>query len=297
MKTWICRCGTLAVLAVLLAASSGRAATGMVEMLNQTAARQAALGETPVLYEPDPFNLEYNPAAIVGLTRGRVGFSHHRSIQDRTTSSVAAIFPVKGVDCGIQARLTGLDDIEGRGDIPTTDPEYLFSARDFALKFSAAMSLRPGLRAGVSAGWMMEKIDIYRASAAVFGAGLVYSWKYGLIAHAAVANLGRDFTFIKDKQSLPSSWRGGLGWHRDRLSATADFVSVKSGESHLHLGGEYLLQQYLFLRAGYQTGYDSRSFSAGAGFLYDKFRIDYAFVPYTSDLGNSHRFSLVILFQ
>jgi hypothetical protein len=59
-----------------------------------------------------------------------------------------------------------------------------------------------------------------------------------------------------------------------------------------YFGGEYLIKEVLYLRAGYQTGYDNRGLSAGAGFVYKEFRIDYAFVPYQSDLGNSHRFSL-----
>jgi hypothetical protein len=49
----------------------------------------------------------------------------------------------------------------------------------------------------------------------------------------------------------------------------------------------------LFLRAGYQTGHDEKNFAFGMGVEYRKFRLDYAFVPYQSDLGNAHRFGIV----
>lgn len=287
-----------AAVAVMLALSSpAGAVVGMIEMLNLSGARQAAMGETPALTEADPFNLEYNPAAIVGLDKGRFGFTYHRAIQDRDNSSLAMIFPVQGVDCGVHLRLSSLGDIEARGEIPTSEPDYLFTAHDFAARLFAAMSLRPNLQAGVSVGWMMEKIDIHRASAFVVGAGLVYGWKYGLQFHASAANVGPSFTFIAEEQSTPAIYRAGAGYHWRDLAVTADYVNIKSGEGHLHLGGEYLLQKYLFLRAGYQTGYDSRSYSAGAGFIHNQWRIDYAFVPYTSDLGTTHRFSLVYSLQ
>ncbi|MDD4050718.1 MAG: PorV/PorQ family protein [candidate division Zixibacteria bacterium] len=287
----------IAITAVLALTSSAGAVVGMVEMLNLSGARQAAMGETPVLSEADPFNLEYNPAAIVGLPKGRIGFTYHSAIQGRDNSSLAIIFPVKGVDCGVHVRLSSLGDIEARGETPTTEPDYLFSAHDFAARAFAAIRLHPRLQAGLSLGWMMEKIDIYRANAPTFGAGLLYDWKYGLMLHASAANIGPAFTFITEDQSQPSIYRAGVGYHRDQLSATADYVNIKSGEGHLHLGGEYLVHKYLFLRGGYQTGYDSRNFSAGAGFIYDQLRIDYAFVPYKSDMGSSHRFTLVFLLK
>lgn len=49
----------------------------------------------------------------------------------------------------------------------------------------------------------------------------------------------------------------------------------------------------LSLRAGYQTGYDEKNFSFGLGITYRNFHLDYAFVPYQSDLGSAHRFGIV----
>jgi len=286
----------LAALVIVGLATNLSAKTAMVEMLNLTGARQAAMGETAPLFDPDPFNLEYNPAAIVGLNKGRVGFSHNQFIQSRNTSTLAAIFPVRGVDCGIHVRLSNLGDIEVR-DSPSTEPDYIAGAHDFALKVFSAYRPVDKFQVGVSLGWLMEKIDIDRASVPTFGMGALYYVLPDLAVHASITNVGGKVTFRSEKNDPPTIYRAGAGYRWRDLSVSADYVNVKSGDGHVHVGGEYLLEKLMFLRAGYQTGYDSRNISAGAGFLYQDFRIDYAFVPYQSDLGNSHRFTLVYSFN
>jgi hypothetical protein len=155
----------------------------------------------------------------------------------------------------------------------------------------------PRLQAGLSAGWLMEKIDVERASVIVFGAGLAYFTDFNLAVQAAAANLGGKVKFVEQEDDPPMIYRAGAGYRWQDLTVNADYVNIKSGDSHLQFGAEYVLEQKMFLRAGYDTGYDSRDFSAGAGFVYEGFRIDYAFVPYQSDLGNSHRFSLTYSFR
>lgn len=286
----------MAMTILVAAASAVGAETGMVELLNLTGGRQIAMGETASLFDPDPFNLEFNPSLMVGLDRGRVGFSHNEFIQDRATNALAAIFPAAGIDFGIHVRLSSLGDIEVR-EGPTTDPDYIAEAHNLAVKAFSAIPIVPRLVAGISAGWLMEKIDIHRASTLAFGAGAAYYTDFDLAAHASVANIGGTVKFIEQKDDPPIIYRAGLGYRWRDFSVNADYVNVKSGDGHLHFGGEYLLEKMLFLRAGYQTGYDSRDFSAGAGFVYESFRVDYAFVPYKSDLGNSHRFTLTYSFN
>jgi hypothetical protein len=109
------------------------AATGMVELLNLTGPRQVAMGETPALFDPDPFNLDYNPALIVGLDKGRIGFSHNEFIQNRNTNVLATIFPAAGADFGAHMRLSKLGNIEVR-DTPTSEPLYIAEAYDFSVK-------------------------------------------------------------------------------------------------------------------------------------------------------------------
>jgi len=281
----------ITVIAAVFLVSMAAGETGMRNMLNLTGARQVAMGETATPFDPDPFNLEYNPATIVGLDKGRVGFAHNSFIRDRNNNSLAIIFPAQGLDFGVHARLAGVGDIEVR-ETATSEPDYITGSDEFAVKAFSALTVAPRIRFGISAGWLMQKIDVERASLPAFGAGLIYYHEYGLAAHGSISNLGGKVKFVTQEDDPPVIYRLGAAFHKYDLTVTADYVNIKSGEGHFHAGSEYLIEEQLFLRAGYQTGYDNRNFSAGAGFVYKDFRIDYAFVPYQSDLGNSHRFTL-----
>ena len=227
--------------------AAAAAATGMVELLNLTGPRQVAMGETAALFDPDPFNLDYNPALIFGLDKGKIGFSHNEFIQDRSTNTLAAIFPAKGVDFGVHVRLSRLGDIEVR-ESPTSDPLYIAETYDFSARAFAAFEIVPRLQAGLSGGWLMEKIDVDRASIVVFGAGAAYYTDFNLAAHASVSNLGGKVRFIEQEDDPPTIYRAGLGYRREDLTVNADYVNIKSGDGHLQLGAEYLLDQKLFLR-------------------------------------------------
>ncbi len=267
--------------------------TGMLDLLNLTGPRQVAMGETTTLFDADPFTLEYNPATITRMEAGVLGFSRNTAIQDRATNALAVIFPVKSVSAGIHFRLSGIDDLEGRlGN--TAEPDYLFDVNDLSVKAFAALPLNAKISAGISAGWLMQKIDEYQGSSPAFGLGIAYFHTDFLAFHGSVANIGPAYTLLEKESDLPLILRVGAGATKYNTTLVVDYVNIKSGDSHIHVGAEYLLEDIVYLRAGYQTGYDSRDISAGAGFTYKNFRIDYAFVPYQSDLGDSHRFSLTV---
>ena len=60
---------------------------------------------------------------------------------------------------------------------------------------------------------------------------------------------------------------------------------------HLHLGAEASVHEMFTVRAGYMANYDSKNISAGVSFNKRNIGVDYAFVPYTNDLGTSHLFN------
>jgi hypothetical protein len=46
------------------------------------------------------------------------------------------------------------------------------------------------------------------------------------------------------------------------------------------------------IRFGYETGYEYRAFSAGVGLQYNIFMIDYAYIPFSSQMGTAHIISV-----
>ena len=76
----------------------------------------------------------------------------------------------------------------------------------------------------------------------------------------------------------------------------ADVIKVLDGATHAALGMEYEIKHLLALRFGYLTGYEERSLQGGFGIKVRRYQLDYGYVPFASDMGNSHRVSLSVNF-
>ena len=91
--------------------------------------------------------------------------------------------------------------------------------------------------------------------------------------------------------SLPVTYRLGASYRYDRYLGVADLVVVDD-KLRLHTGLEASLQKLFRFRAGYMFNYDSKNLTAGASFTKRNLTVDYAFVPYSNDLGSTHLFNL-----
>ncbi|MBI1799910.1 MAG: hypothetical protein HYR73_09540, partial [Candidatus Eisenbacteria bacterium] len=58
------------------------------------------------------------------------------------------------------------------------------------------------------------------------------------------------------------------------------------------LGLELAHPSGIALRGGWRTGDTESSWALGAGWAVKRVKLDYAFVPFRSDLGDTHRFSI-----
>ena len=115
---------------------------------------------------------------------------------------------------------------------------------------------------------------------------------------ASVTNLGSDFTLGYSGResaeiSLPTAYRFGASYQYQRYLGAVDLVYLDD-DAHVHVGAEARLHEYLSLRAGYMSGYDVKDLTAGASFHLTRYRlaVDYAFVPYSDNLGTSHLINL-----
>ena len=71
---------------------------------------------------------------------------------------------------------------------------------------------------------------------------------------------------------------------------------TKTDDTHFNLGAEVIYDGVVALRGGYQSGYESRSFTGGIGLIWGSLRFDYAFLPFTLGLGSANLFSLQFRF-
>ncbi len=263
---------------------------GLKILTVEAGARPAGMGGAFASIKGDPYGAAYNPAAPFGTPSltASLGYNTHWSNTRIETGYITFEKSSVFITAGIQ--LGAVDDIEGRGTVPTDD-FIPFSAHDISAKVGAAFEIDSNYVVGFALGLMYEDIDIYDGSAFNFDLGLLMTPRPNLNIGLAVLNFGSTIKLREISYDLPTTYRGGISYqYRDFIGAV-DGVKLND-DYYVHLGGEYLIEGKFFLRAGYRIGYDAKDFSAGAGFSSRNIRIDYAFLPYKEGLNDSHLFNL-----
>ncbi len=286
--------------AAVLAGSAGAAesVSGLFMLKSDHGARPAGMGAAFASIAADPNAVAYNPAASAGLTKFTASFGHTEYWDNIRLESgyfgmnlSSRTFLHGGIRFGID------DDIEKRGLVPTTEPDALFDAHDVSFKGGVSYRFNEKLSAGASMGWFLQEIEGYRGSAFNIDLGAIYAVRPNLSLGAAITSLGPDFNITKSGQpgsddiSLPTTYRLGGSYTYLRYLGSADIV-ILDDDFHMHFGAETAIRENFRVRAGYMAGYDTKSFTAGASFLIQDLAVDYAFLPFSNNLGTSHLFNL-----
>lgn len=263
--------------------------------------RSLGMGEASAASTADPSAAFYNPAALAGVDHSQILLMHKEWTEGVASDYLAAASSLGSVRIGLSVNTASVNDIELRS-VPGP-PIRTFSARNGAIGLSAAFNLSPELSVGLTGKFLYEKILVDEAAGAGFDAGALYATPWNLRIGASIANLGSMNALAEESSKLPQIVR--IGGAYDLLTDTtnlaltvaSDYVGLTTEQtSHLHAGAELRYRQVFAVRAGWQTGYDSRNFSAGAGIRYGMLMLDYAFAPYRDDLGTTHTFSLLLDF-
>ncbi|MGB8658760.1 MAG: PorV/PorQ family protein [Candidatus Zixiibacteriota bacterium] len=300
-----------ALLASPVCAKNGESGTSLLSFLKLGAgARAMGMGEAYTAQSAGAGEPFWNPAALSSVGGTEASFTHTQWLQDITAEHFSLAMATGKSAFGLGLSVGRVPDIEKRGDVPTVEPVALFDAHDVEGYLSYARSLSKKLAAGVSAKWLYEKIDISSSNGWAFDVGSIYSpfaeagqsALRGLTVGAAILNLGSKMRFEKEWYSLPTQYKAGVSWFEEKkawqsdLTLGLDLVKPRDDNAKVHLGLEYDAYRTLALRLGYQFGYDEKDLSFGMGIKFKKYGIDYAYIPYKSDLGDVHCISLEVAF-
>jgi hypothetical protein len=258
-------------------------------------ARAVALGEAMAADGRDPFIIEYNPAGLVKTERFTVAFAHNEYFLDTRGDYVVTTVPINRWAFGARVGFVGTSDIPHRIG-PSDNPLSFYDAADGVFQAALAGPVDERLSVGLSAAWVVEHIDIETAQSVVLGFGVLYELHDDLSFGASFVNVGPPAKFVTNEFKMPNLLRLGGRWMTGPVSTLAELVAGDDGNVKWHLGGEYIPDPRLALRAGLRLGYDTQWMAAGFGAYLPSGRlgIDYAFAPYTDDFGSTHRFGLVI---
>ena len=253
-------------------------------------ARHAGFGDAIGSVSGDLFSLYSNPAGIMNIDYLTVGAAHNEWIADYRSEFVGLAYHPGNYALGVSVNYGTVDDIERRTG-PSEDPEGLFDLNDLVAGLTLARGFSDKLDAGVTAKIVYEKIDVYSATGFAVDFGIRYQVRPQLALGASFSNLGSKMKLDKEEYDLPKILRAGGSYRINELLIAADMVYPTDDDPHFHVGGEYNLSEMFYLRSGLQSGYDEKLLSFGIGFERKGFNIDYAYVPFKSDLGDTHRLS------
>lgn len=286
------------LLAILLfnAASAQAIHTGLQFLKLGVGARSTAMGEAFTAVAGDHSGVFYNPALFRSSQSHELMVTRKQWIAETSSEYLGATILGSDFHYAIAALSTSTNNIEVR-----TKPgpaEGTFNSRNFSLGLSASFSIAENIDAGITGKFLYEKIFIDEASGYGVDFGVLYNideqWRAGI----SVLNFGSMNELRAESSTLPATVRLGTSYG---YSLTPEFFAIGAADviktidddaTHIHVGAEVSYNNLLALRAGYQTGYEIKSFTAGFGIRYEILKFDYAFVPVTGAFVNSHTFSL-----
>lgn len=276
--------------------------TGLAFLKIGVGARATALGGAYTALADDASGQFWNPAGSAWAKRRALHFTHNSWIQGINHEAASILFPAFKGTLGIGLVLNSVSNIERR-TIASEEPLGTFSAHDFAMSLTYARMFGQKLSWGITGKFLNEKIYYENASGYAFDAGVRYlTGLPGLFVAGAIQNLGSINELANQSITLPRTMRIGLAYQtplkilNSTLLLAADYVKLAKEEGNAFLGIEWQSMNVLSLRGGYQSGLDERDLSAGFGLSVGSFFIDYAYIPFSSNLGSSRRFSILAVF-
>jgi hypothetical protein len=270
--------------------------TGLVSLQILNAPQTSATGEAFVAQSGSVASSWLNPANLDGHQGYEVSVQHVSWIQDISMDALHFTCPfIKGT-ASFAITTSSVDDIEIR-DIPGAS-EGTFNSRSSDFQCTYALPITRDISAGITAKYLYEKIYVDETSGYGLDLGGVYQTPYpGVSVGAAVTNIGHMPGYRSGSIDLPSALRLGATYTTSYDEYTFSPALAFSRElnqsvSHVHIGGEATYNKLFSLRLGYITGIDARGFSAGLGLHYGIVSVDYAYIPFSYDLGETNSFSI-----
>ena len=265
-------------------------------------ARANAMGDAYTAADGDTLGFYYNPAQTAPRS---AAVAYQRGYSDGDGTGIFAASLPGALPGGYNLALgfayynAGDMDMYTNGGSPLT-----FNAeQDWLLQANVSRQVSGVISVGATAKVAhLSLFDAASGSALLWDVGALAKYPFANIGFA-VQNVGQQLKLGDANETFPSSWR--LGAYRgfalkgNAVNAAVDYVKYRSETPYLRLGGEFVYNETLAFRLGYEFRNSlaaANTLLYGIGLTLHSWTFDYALVPYQT-LGATHRLSVTYKFE
>jgi len=299
-------------------------------------ARALAMGSAFVALADDPTTIYWNVGGLAKLPKHAVSFTHIEWAADTRFDYIAASFKVGSFGTiGVSFTNFGLGEMQVRTVAEPEGTGQFFNGNDAALNLAYARNLTDNFAIGLAAKFIRQSIWDMSANAFAVDVGVHYQLPFkGFTLGAAMSNFGTSMKMNGDNNlilhdpdplhggnngripaelqmeswALPLNFQVGVAYQafntdNHRMLVAVDALHPNNNYESMNVGAEYVFNQFIALRGGYQSLFltdSEESFTFGFGiqreFIGDvRLALDFAYADF-GRLQNSKAISLLIEF-
>jgi hypothetical protein len=295
----------MAVLSIMLIISTGVYAskgTTVAPFLKLGfGARASGLGEAYSSLATDATGEYWNIGAVAFADKSQVAYMHNNIYQDVSHNYISYIHKLSEssfITAGLSyISLGNLDKIRITNFYtPEIIGQYEYTNSVISVGYSKKFDVfrNTPFSLGLNLKSIRSSIDVYSASAVALDIGSFYELNETINMAVLVKNLGTKMKYVQEKEDLPLTYVLGCSVNLEkRIILSLDFNFSPYEQDTFNFGTEYILADFISLRAGYNSVNDLEDgiTNFGIGMKLLNFDFDYAYMLYGA-LGNSHKFSL-----
>ena len=236
-------------------------------------ARSAGMGDAYSSVGNDLSAVFYNPAGATQIERYALTASYLKWIVGSSMGTFAIGAKTNVATFAVNFAYFTTDEFEETTSSQPGGTGRMATAGDMAVGLTIAKQVTDKLSVGGNLRWVQEDLDLQSYSSYDIDFGtLFYTGFHSTRLGMSMRNLGGDQDVIGQKARFPMVFNlsgaaevyGNLG---DPLSLTIAVEQMFFTDSinRYHFGAEAWVQNMLALRGGYKIGYDSESWTVGAG--------------------------------
>lgn len=243
----------------------------------------------------------WNPAGLQGVKGLQVMGAHYEFFEKLRHDQFAVAGRMFGGGMAASLRALYSEPIEERDELGNLTGSFGVHDLEFGLSYGRALG--SSVELGASTQLVRERIA--NSAAMTWSVGMGGRWTPasipGVRLSASAHNIGPAAAFVVDGSkgepvALPAAAQAGFSYGTEpahgfglRGALEGRFTRGRAGVAMV--GAELANPTGAAVRAGFRVNDSASSFSAGAGYSFQSLRLDYAFVPYRLDLGDTHRFA------